>query len=48
MMRLSAASFFAAVPEGGRAMLQPQRQIDALGPATRSAFEAEQAKEEEK
>ncbi len=31
------------LPQGERAMLQPRRQIDALDPATRSAFEAEQS-----
>lgn len=31
------------LPEGQRAFLQPKRQIDALDPATRRAFEAQQS-----
>jgi hypothetical protein len=31
------------LPEGERAFLQPKRQIDALDPATRRAFEAQQS-----
>jgi len=30
------------LPEGERAFLQPRRQIDALDPVTRRAFEAQQ------